>query len=59
MSDALRVVLIGIVLILASLFFMGICILNVHGGYYPDGLALALFILGVIVSVIGIFFVNE
>ena len=59
MSDALRVVLIGIVLILASLFFMGICILNAHGGYYPDGLSLALFVLGVIVSVIGIFFIKE
>ena len=59
MSDALRVVLIGIVLILASLFFMGICILNVHRGYYPDGLALALFVLGVIVSIIGIFFIKE
>ena len=58
MSNALRVVLVGIVLILASLFFMGICIINAHKGG-PEGLTLALFIVGVIVCVIGIFFVDE
>lgn len=60
MSGALRVVLAGIVLILASLFFMGICILNANaqkGG--PEGLALALFVAGVIVSIIGLFLVKE
>ena len=58
MSNALRVVLAGIVLILASLFFMGICIINAQKGG-PQGLTLALFIVGVIVSIIGIFFVEE
>ena len=58
MSNALRVTLIGIVLILASLFFMGICIINVQTGG-PEGLALGLFVLGIIVSIAGIFFVKE
>ena len=50
--------LIGIILILASLFFMGICIINVQTGG-PEGLALGLFVLGIIVSIAGIFFVKE
>ena len=58
MSNALRVTLIGIILILASLFFMGICIINVQTGC-PEGLALGLFVLGIIVSIAGIFFVKE
>ena len=58
MSKALKVVFIGIILILASLFFMGICILNAQTGG-PQGLTLALFVLGVIVCVIGIFFVDD
>ena len=41
MSNALRVTLIGIILILASLFVMGICIINVQMGG-PEGLAQAL-----------------
>lgn len=57
MNNALKVVLIGIILILSSLFFMGICIIN-HGGG-PQGLTLALFIIGVITSIIGLFFVKE
>ena len=57
MSNALKVVLIGIILILSSLFFMGICIINNGGG--PQGLTLALFIIGVIASIIGLFFVKE
>ena len=57
MSNALKVVLTGIILILSSLFFMGVCILNNGGG--PQGLTLALFIIGVIVSIIGLFFVKE
>ena len=56
MSNALKVVLIGIILILASLFFMGISIFN-NGAL--QGLTLALFIIGVIVSVIGLFFMGE
>lgn len=59
MGNALRVALIGIILILASLFFMGICILNRPNASGPEVLALALFVLGVIVSIIGIFFVKE
>ena len=58
MSNALRVTLIGIILILASLFVMGICIINVQTGG-PEGLALGLFVLGIIVSIAGIFFVKE
>lgn len=58
MSDALKVVLTGIILILSSLFFMGICILDSHRGG-PQGLTLSLFIIGVIVSVIGLFFIKE
>ena len=57
MSNALKVVLTGIIIILSSLFFMGVCILNRGGG--PQGLTLALFIIGVIVSIIGLFFVKE
>ena len=56
MSNALKVVLIGIILILSSLFFMGICIIN-DGAL--QGLTLALFIIGVIVSVVGLFFCND
>ena len=59
MRNALRAALAGIVLILASLFFLGICILNSEGGFYPDGLSLALFVIGVIIAVIGLFFVKE
>ena len=60
MSRALRVTLIGIVLILASLFVLGICVIDIQtGGPAPDGLALGLFVLGIIVSMIGIFFVKE
>lgn len=55
--DSIKVILAGIVLILASLFFMGICILNADKGG-PEGLTLALFISGVMVSLIGLFFVK-
>ncbi len=54
---SIKVLLSGIVLILASLFCMGIVILN-HGSG-PDGLALGLFILGIIVCVIGLLFVKD
>lgn len=57
MSNALKVVLTGIIIILSSLFFMGICIINNGGG--PQSLTMALFIIGVIVSIIGLFFVKE
>ena len=58
MSNALRVTLIGIILILASLFIMGICVIDVQTSG-PEGLALGLFVLGIIVSIAGIFFVKE
>lgn len=53
---SIKVILAGIVLILSSLFFMGIYIINSGG---PDGLSLLLFILGIIVSIIGLFFVRD
>lgn len=56
--NSIKVILAGIVLILASLFFMGICILNANKGG-PEGLTLFLFVAGVIVSLIGIFFVKN
>lgn len=59
MSNSLRTVLIGIVLILASLFLMGVCILSRPGGSGPEGLALALFASGAAVSAAGLFFVKD
>lgn len=58
---SIKVILAGIVLILASLFFMGICILNYNhkGGPHPEGLSLGLFIFGIIICVIGLFFVKD
>ena len=54
---SIKVILAGIVLILSSIFFMMICIIKYGGG--PDGLALGLFILGIIICVIGLFFVKD
>ena len=59
MKNALRVTLIGIILILASLFFMGVCITSRPTSSGPEGLALGLFVLGIIISIAGIFFVKE
>lgn len=56
--NSIKVVLAGIALILASLFCMGICILNANQGG-PQGLTVALFVAGVIVSLIGLFFVKD
>ena len=58
MKYALRVTLSGIILILASLFIMGVCVIDVQTSG-PEGLALGLFVLGIIVSIAGIFFVKE
>ena len=58
MNKSLRMALSGIILILASLFVMGICIIDVQTSG-PEGLALGLFVLGIIVSIAGIFFVKE
>lgn len=49
---SIKVILAGIVIILASLFFMGIYII-------PEGFTLGLFISGITVSIIGLFFVKE
>ncbi|MCM1023052.1 MAG: hypothetical protein NC395_03220 [Prevotella sp.] len=49
---SIKVILAGIVLILSSLFCMNIVIV-------PDGFVLGLFIFGIIVSVIGLFFVKD
>ena len=56
--SSIKVILAGIILILASLFCMGICILNSKQGG-PEGLTVALFAAGVIVSLIGLFFVKD
>ena len=61
MTTDLKVVLTGFLLILSSLFFMGISIIS--DGAFLDGncvgIALALFIIGLIVSIIGLFFCSE
>lgn len=56
--NSIKVILAGIVLILASLFCMGICIINAEQGG-PQGLTVALFIVGVIITIIGLFFIND
>lgn len=58
---SIKVILAGIVVILASLFFMGICILNYNhkGGPHPEGFSLGLFIFGIIICVIGLFLVRD
>ena len=48
---AIKIILAGIILILSSLFFMGICIINAQKGG-PQGWTLFLFVAGVIVSII-------
>ncbi len=59
MMKSLKVILGGIILILASLFFLGLCILSRPDSSGPEGIALALFVLGLIVSSFGLFFVKE
>lgn len=49
---SIKVILAGIVIILASLFFMGIY-------FIPEGFTLGLFVSGIIVSIIGLFFVKD
>ena len=48
---SIKVTLAGIVLILVSIFFMGIYII-------PEGFTLGLFIIGIIICIIGLFFVK-
>ncbi len=56
--NSIKVILAGIVILLASLFFMGICIINVKQGG-PEGFTLFLFCAGVVVSIVGLFFVKD
>ena len=56
---SLKVILSGVILLLATLFFMGLCILSRPYSSGPEGIALALFVLGLIVSSFGLFFVKE
>lgn len=49
---SIKVILGGIVLILSSIFFMGIY-------FIPEGFTLGTFILGIIVCIIGLFFVKD
>ncbi len=53
---SIKVILAGIVLILSGLFFLGVHIIN---SGVSDGLSLLFFILGIIVSIIGLFFVRD
>lgn len=58
MTTDLKVVLTGFLLILSSIFCMGICIFS-EGAFLDGnfmGITLALFVIGVIVSIIGLFF---
>lgn len=55
MSRALKAALIGIILILSGLFIMGMCDINI----VTQGLTLALFVIGVVISIIGLFFVKK
>ena len=59
MSNALKVTLTGIILILAILFFMGVCITSRPTSSCPEGLTLFLFVAGIIVSVIDLFFIKK
>ena len=60
MNNALKMVLIGIILILSGLFIMGICFMGICDiNVVLQGLTLALFVIGVIISIIGLFFCNE
>lgn len=52
--NSIKTILVGIILILCSLFSMGICIINAKSGG-PEFLTLCLFVLGLIVCVIGLF----
>lgn len=55
----IKVILGGIILMLASLFFMGMCVLSRPNAAGPEGIALLLFVLGLVVSGIGLFWIKE
>lgn len=52
---SIKLMLLGIVLVLASLFCMAICILRMNTGDGPALLAIVLFALGLIASGVGFF----
>lgn len=56
---SLKVILGGIVLILVSLFFMGICITSRPTSSGPEGITLVLFVSGLAVSGAGFFLVKD
>lgn len=56
---SLKVILGGIVLILVSLFFMGICITSRPTSSGPEGITLVLFVVGLAVSGAGFFLVKD
>ncbi len=51
---SIKTILVGIIFILAALFCMGVCILNAKSGG-PELLTICLFVIGLIISVIGLF----
>lgn len=51
----MRMVLGGIVLMLAGLFCLGICVMNEGQGLHPEGLALILEVGGFFLAAVGIF----
>ena len=55
MSKALKIVLVGIILILSSLFLIGICLWDMCDTTVAiQGITLGLFVMGVITSIIGL-----
>ena len=55
MSDNLRLVLGGIVLMLAGLFLLGICVLSGGNGFYPDFPAAICGAAGLVLAAVGMF----
>lgn len=56
--NSIKVILAGIILVLSSLFCMGICIIEAEQGG-PEGLTILLFAAGIVVSIVGLFFVKD
>ena len=55
MSDNLRLVLGGIVLMLAGLVVLGICVLSGGNGFYPDFPAAICGAAGLVLAAVGMF----
>jgi len=53
---SIKIMLIGIMLVMVSLFLLGICVLNVgaHDGFYPELPALICLIAGAVIFVFGV-----